>query len=64
MLTRLLAACDAAKASAEVRLLLATGAVGKAAGLEYLNWERAVDLPSREADKGGGARARNDQKVP
>jgi hypothetical protein len=45
MLSRLLAACNAASASAEVRLLLATGAVGKAAGIEYLNWERAVDLP-------------------
>jgi len=64
MLARLLAACEAAEASAEVRLLLVTGAVGKAAGIEYLNWERALDLPSREADEGGGARVRNDQKVP
>lgn len=45
MLSRLLAACDAARATAEVRLLLTTGAVGKEAGIEYLNWERAVDLP-------------------
>jgi hypothetical protein len=45
MLSRLLAACDATGASAEVRLLLATGAVGKGAGIEYLNWERAADLP-------------------
>ena len=45
MLSRLLAACDAAGATAEVRLLLTTGAVGKGAGIEYLNWERAGDLP-------------------
>jgi hypothetical protein len=50
MLSRLLAACDAAGTSAEVRLLLATGVVGKGAGIEYLNWERAVDMPDPPGD--------------
>jgi len=50
MLSRLLAACDAAGANAQARSLLAAGAVGKEAGTEYLNWEREVhapDLPAR-----------------
>jgi ATPase family associated with various cellular activities (AAA) len=55
MLSRLLAACDAAAASADVRRLLAAGTVGDAAGIAYLGWEqqqaglidqRAVDLRS------------------
>jgi ATPase family protein associated with various cellular activities (AAA) len=40
MLSRLLAACDAIGSGAEVRRLLATGAVGEEAGSEYLTWER------------------------
>jgi hypothetical protein len=43
MVSRLLAACDATEASAEVRRLLATGAVGHEAGTEYLAWERETD---------------------
>jgi ATPase family associated with various cellular activities (AAA) len=49
MFSRLLAACDAADVRAEVRLLLTAGAVGKEAGIEYLNWEREADLPDPEA---------------
>lgn len=44
MLTTALAACDAAGASATVRRILATGAVGEEAGLEYLTWERKETL--------------------
>lgn len=40
MLSRLLAASDAVSASADVRWLLATGAVGTDAGGDYLAWER------------------------
>jgi hypothetical protein len=40
MLSRLLAACDAAGASGTVRRLLAAGTVGDAAGIAYLNWEQ------------------------
>jgi hypothetical protein len=39
MLSRLLAACDAVRSATEVRWLLATGAVGKEAGSDYLDWE-------------------------
>jgi hypothetical protein len=49
MLSRLLAACDAAGGIAEVRLLLAVGAVGKEAGLAYLDWEREEDPPDPQA---------------
>jgi len=45
MLSSLLAACEAAGASAEVRRLLAVGAVGDEPGTEYLSWERQADLP-------------------
>lgn len=40
VLSRLLAACDAAGASADVRWLLTAGAVGEGAGAEYIRWER------------------------
>jgi hypothetical protein len=40
MLSRLLAACDAMGSGAEVRRLLVTGAVGRDAGSDYLDWER------------------------
>jgi hypothetical protein len=52
MLSRLLAACDAASAGREVRLLVAAGAVGKEAGIEYLDWEREVDSSGRKAGDG------------
>jgi hypothetical protein len=43
MLSRLLAACDAMRAEAEVRRILAAGAVGGEAGRDYLDWERKAD---------------------
>ncbi len=49
MLSRVLAACDAAGPSAEVRLLLAAGAVGQEAGIAYLNWEREGNAPHPQA---------------
>ena len=52
MLSRLLAACDAAGAGREVRLLLATGAVGNEAGVEYLDWEREVYAPGLQVGDG------------
>jgi MoxR-like ATPase len=42
MVSTLLTACDAADANAEVRRLLATGAVGENAAGAYLAWEREV----------------------
>jgi hypothetical protein len=50
MLSRLLAACDDSGARAEVRLLLAAGAVGREAGIEYLNWERQIVHPASSTD--------------
>ena len=49
MLSRILAACDAAGANADVRLLLALGAVGKEAGNAYLEWERQGNAPGSRA---------------
>jgi DNA replicative helicase MCM subunit Mcm2 (Cdc46/Mcm family) len=46
MLSRLLAACDAVGAGAEVRWLLAAGAVGTEAASQYLQWERTADAPA------------------
>ena len=43
-----LAAADAANADDEVRSLIVTGAVGKGAGLEFLNWIEHSDLPDPE----------------
>jgi MoxR-like ATPase len=48
MSSRLMAACDAVKASDEVRHLLLAGTVGDAATLEFLNWRRNLDLPDPE----------------
>lgn len=45
MLSRLLAACDAIGSRTDVRWLLATGAVGRDAGGDYLEWERSVHAP-------------------
>ena len=52
MLSRLLAACDAASAGREVRLLVAAGAVGNEAGVEYLDWEREVYAPGLQVGDG------------
>ncbi len=49
MAARLLAACDAAQAGEDVTASLATGCVGEGAGLEFLAWRRALDLPDPEA---------------
>jgi hypothetical protein len=46
---RLLAACDAAHASEEVRAMLVEGAVGDGAALEFLAWLEHLDLPDPEA---------------
>ena len=45
---RLLATCDAAKASEEARTLLVLGAVGEGAGIEFLSWLANMDLPDPE----------------
>ncbi len=48
MLSRLLAACDAVDGTADVRRLLAAGAVGDEAGNEYLGWEGSISaIPNR-----------------
>jgi len=49
MAARLLAAADAAKASTGVRSALVTGALGEAAGIEFLSWLVEMDLPDPEA---------------
>ena len=46
---RLLAGCEAAKASPEARAVLVTGAVGEGPGLEFLAWLEHADLPDPEA---------------
>jgi hypothetical protein len=46
MLSRLLAACEAGRVNQEVRTLLTTGAVGQAAGTDYLTWEQQADVPA------------------
>jgi hypothetical protein len=48
MAARLLAACDAAKAGEDVAASLVAGCVGEGAGLEFLAWRRALDLPDPE----------------
>lgn len=45
MMSQILAASDAAGANADVRALLAVGAVGREAGTDYLNWERQANPP-------------------
>jgi MoxR-like ATPase len=46
---RLLAACDAVRASEDARTLLVLGAVGEGAGIEFLSWLANMDLPDPEA---------------
>jgi len=46
---RLLAACDAVRASEDARTLLVLGAVGEGAGIEFLSWLVNMDLPDPEA---------------
>ena len=45
---RLLATCEAAKASEEALTLLVIGAVGEGAGIEFLSWLANLDLPDPE----------------
>lgn len=49
MVSRLLAACDMAGASSQVRRALVLGSVGDGAGLELLTWLEELDLPDPEA---------------
>jgi len=49
MAARLLAAASAVEASPEARAALVSGTVGDAAGLQFLAWEAALDLPDPEA---------------
>ena len=46
---RLVAACEAAGSSEEVRAALVEGAVGGGAALEFLSWLEHLDLPDPEA---------------
>jgi len=48
MASRLLAATDAAKAGEDVSASLVAGCVGDGAGLEFLAWRKALDLPDPE----------------
>jgi len=48
MASRLLAACDAAQAGEDVAASLVAGCVGEGAGLEFLAWRKALDLPDPE----------------
>jgi hypothetical protein len=48
MASRLLAAADAAQAGEDVVAFLLTGCVGEGAGLEFLAWRKALDLPDPE----------------
>ena len=45
---RVLAMCDAVRASDEARTLLVLGAVGEGAGIEFLSWFANMDLPDPE----------------
>lgn len=45
---RVLAMCDAVRASDEARTLLVLGAVGEGAGIEFLSWLANMDLPDPE----------------
>lgn len=46
---RLLAGCEAGRASEDARALLVTGAVGDGPGLEFLSWLEHADLPDPDA---------------
>mgnify|MGYP001183180644 CR=1 FL=1 len=48
MASRLLAACDAAKAGEDVAASLVAGCVGDGAAMEFLAWRKALDLPDPE----------------
>lgn len=48
MAARLLAACDAAQAGEDIAAALVAGCVGEGAGLEFLAWRKALDLPDPE----------------
>jgi hypothetical protein len=48
MAARLLAAAEAAQAGEDVAADLVIGCVGKGAGLEFLAWRKALDLPDPE----------------
>ncbi len=48
MAARLLAAADAAQAGEDVVAILLAGSVGNGAGLEFLAWRKALDLPDPE----------------
>ena len=48
MAARLLAASDAAQAGDDVAASLVAGCVGEGAGLEFLAWRKALDLPDPE----------------
>lgn len=48
MAARLLAAADAAQAGEDVAASLVAGCVGDGAGLEFLAWRKALDLPDPE----------------
>jgi hypothetical protein len=48
MASRLLAAADAAQAGEDVSASLVVGCVGDGAGLEFLAWRKALDLPDPE----------------
>lgn len=49
MAARLLAASNAAQAGDDVAASLVAGCVGEGAGLEFLAWRKALDLPDPEA---------------
>jgi dynein-related subfamily AAA family protein len=48
MLARLWTACDVLNAADDVRALLVLGAVGQGAGVEFIAWTAAMDLPDPE----------------
>lgn len=48
MASRLLAACDAVQAEEDIAASLVAGCVGEGAGLEFLAWRKALDLPDPE----------------
>ena len=48
-LARALAAAGSVQAPEDVRIPLAAGCVGEGASMEYLTWERELDLPDPEA---------------
>ncbi|MCP2364066.1 hypothetical protein HD597_011086 [Nonomuraea thailandensis] len=55
---KLMAACKAAGAPAEVLAALVAGAVGEGAALEFLSWLEHLDLPGPDGGAGGPGRVR------